>query len=58
MRGKSGTGPVESVIFLIGPHNLRSQRAVEKIGAVRDGQRLNGAGRECLVYHINASSFV
>src|SRR5262245_8755224 len=26
---------VRSVVFLIGPHNVRSQRAVEKIGAVR-----------------------
>lgn len=45
---------VESVVFLIGPHNLRSQRAVEKLGAVRDGLRLN-AGRESFVYRISAS---
>jgi RimJ/RimL family protein N-acetyltransferase len=48
---------VESVVFLIGPHNLRSQRAVEKIGAVRNGLRPNGAGRESLVYRIDASTF-
>jgi RimJ/RimL family protein N-acetyltransferase len=48
---------VESVVFLIGPHNLRSQRAVEKIGAVRDGLRPNGTGRESFVYRINASAF-
>ena len=46
---------VRSVIFLIGPQNIRSQRAVEKIGAVRAGSRLNGAGQESLVYRINAS---
>ena len=28
---------VESVVFKVGPDNLRSQRAVEKIGAVREG---------------------
>ena len=48
---------VESVVFLIGPQNLRSQRAVEKIGAVRDGSRLNGAGRESFVYRITAPTF-
>src|SRR5437016_1546254 len=30
---------VDSVIFLVGPANIRSQKAVEKIGAVRIGQR-------------------
>jgi RimJ/RimL family protein N-acetyltransferase len=28
---------VENVIFLVGEHNLRSQRAMEKIGAIKDG---------------------
>jgi RimJ/RimL family protein N-acetyltransferase len=48
---------VDSVIFLVGPHNVRSQRALEKIGGVRDGSRLNGSGRESLVYRITASAF-
>jgi RimJ/RimL family protein N-acetyltransferase len=48
---------VESVVFLVGPGNLRSQRALEKIGGVRDGQRLNKAGLESFVYRITASSF-
>jgi RimJ/RimL family protein N-acetyltransferase len=48
---------VSSVIFLIGPHNFRSQRAVEKIGGVRAGSRLDGSGRESLVYRIEASVF-
>ena len=48
---------VDSVIFLIGSENFRSQRAVEKIGGVHDGSRRNGAGRDSLVYRITASSF-
>jgi RimJ/RimL family protein N-acetyltransferase len=48
---------VNSVLFLIGPHNFRSQRAVEKIGAVRAGSRLDRSGRESLVYRIEASAF-
>src|SRR5262249_24101334 len=48
---------VNSVVFLVGPHNLRSQRAVEKIGAVRVGSRLGGAGRGGPGYRIEASAF-
>jgi RimJ/RimL family protein N-acetyltransferase len=48
---------VNRVIFLVGPHNFRSQRAVEKIGGVRAGSRLDGSGRESLVYRIEASEF-
>jgi len=44
---------VRSVIFLIGPQNLRSQKAVEKIGAVRVGLRPE---RDSVVYQISASS--
>lgn len=46
---------VKSVVFLIGPQNLRSQRAVEKIGGVRIGSRLNAVGRDSVVYEITAS---
>lgn len=49
---------VQSVIFLIDPQNLRSQRAVEKIGAVRSGSRLDGNGRESFVFQITASPYV
>jgi RimJ/RimL family protein N-acetyltransferase len=45
---------VKSVVFLIGPQNLRSQMAVEKIGAVRAGSRRDGSGKESLVYRITA----
>jgi len=48
---------VNSVVFLVGPHNFRSQRAIEKIGGVRAGTRLDGSGRESLVYRIEASAF-
>ena len=46
---------VERVLFLIGPQNLRSRRAVEKLGAVRVGSRDDGPGRGSLVYQITAS---
>lgn len=45
---------VKNVIFLIGPENLRSQRAVEKIGGVRVGSRLDGSGRDNFVFQITA----
>jgi RimJ/RimL family protein N-acetyltransferase len=48
---------VDSVIFLVGPENLRSQRAVEKIGGVRVGSRLDGSGRESVAYQITARAF-
>jgi RimJ/RimL family protein N-acetyltransferase len=49
---------VDSVVFLVGPQNLRSQKAVEKIGGVGVGSRLDAGGRESIVYQITASSFV
>jgi RimJ/RimL family protein N-acetyltransferase len=45
---------VNSVIFLIGPGNVRSQKAMEKIGGVRVGSRTDSAGRVSLVYQITA----
>ena len=47
---------VSSVLFVIGTGNLRSQRAVEKIGGVRVGSRTDSEGRESFVYRINASA--
>jgi RimJ/RimL family protein N-acetyltransferase len=46
---------VKSVVFLIEPENLRSQRAVEKIGAIRAGSRRDASGRESFLYRINAA---
>jgi RimJ/RimL family protein N-acetyltransferase len=48
---------VERVVFLIGPQNLRSQRAVEKIGAVRLGSRPDPQGQERYLFGITASAF-
>jgi RimJ/RimL family protein N-acetyltransferase len=48
---------VASVIFVVGPTNFRSQRAVEKIGGVRAGSRFDASGRESFVYRIAASDF-
>ncbi len=47
---------VKSVIFLIGPQNLRSQKAMEKIGGVRVGSRLDAAGRDSFVYQISSQA--
>ena len=43
---------VERVVFLIGPDNRRSRRAVEKIGAVLAGTRPNERGTESVVYEL------
>lgn len=48
---------VESVVFLVGPGNIRSQRAMEQIGGVRIGTRPNTEGRDSLVYEITAARF-
>ncbi len=48
---------VENVIFRIGPNNLRSRRAVEKIGGILIAPRRDPNGRECIVYRITASAF-
>jgi RimJ/RimL family protein N-acetyltransferase len=45
---------VDSVVFFVGPGNLRSQRAVEKIGGVLQPER-DAEGR--VVYRITASRF-
>jgi RimJ/RimL family protein N-acetyltransferase len=43
----------DSVLFLVGPDNLRSQRAVGKIGGVLEG-RTERDGRESLVFRLSA----
>jgi RimJ/RimL family protein N-acetyltransferase len=45
---------VKRVVFLIGPQNIRSQRAIERLGAIRVGLRPDGAGRDALVYEITS----
>ena len=48
---------VDRVVFLIGPENYRSQRAVEKIGATPAGMRIDGYGRERLAFEITAQGY-
>ena len=45
---------VKRVVFLIGPQNMRSQKAIEKLGGVRAGSRPDAAGRESYVYEITS----
>ena len=45
---------VDRVIFLVAPQNHRSQRAVEKIGGVRAGSRVDATGRESVLFEIRA----
>jgi RimJ/RimL family protein N-acetyltransferase len=47
---------VDSVLFLIGPDNIRSQRAVGKIGGVLEG-RTKRFGRESLVFRLRAADW-
>jgi len=44
---------VRRVIFLAGRTNRRSQRALEKIGAVRIGSRPDAGGRDSFIYEIS-----
>lgn len=48
---------VDRVVFLIGPDNIRSRRAVERIGGVQIADRLNAVGRPSVVYEITRESF-
>lgn len=48
---------VDHVVFLVDPKNLRSRRAVEKIGGTHVGSRRDGGGRESIIYEITRSSF-
>jgi RimJ/RimL family protein N-acetyltransferase len=48
---------VQRVIFVIGPDNRRSQRAVEKIGGVRAGTATGAQGRERVVYAITPALY-
>jgi RimJ/RimL family protein N-acetyltransferase len=47
---------VNRVVFLVGPQNLRSQKALEKIGGVRVGSRPDAGGRDSFVYQITATT--
>ena len=45
---------VERVVFLIGRENLRSQKAIEKLGGICVGRRPDTAGRDSWVYEITS----
>jgi len=47
---------VNSVNFIIGARNLRSQKAIEKIGGIRVGSRIDKNGRDNFVYQIAKTS--
>jgi RimJ/RimL family protein N-acetyltransferase len=48
---------VDRVIFVIGPENRRSQRAVEKIGGVPAGTTTDARGRERVVYELTRARY-
>jgi N-acetyltransferase len=47
---------VRTVIFLVGVQNVRSQKAIENIGAHCVGRRADAEGRESFVYQVTALS--
>lgn len=49
---------VDRVVFSVGPQNWRSQKALEKIGAVRTGLKLDKNGRESVGFQITAAEWV
>jgi RimJ/RimL family protein N-acetyltransferase len=48
---------VDAVVLLVGPNNIRSQRAVEKIGGTRVGTRPNDRGDESVVYRLEGIEY-
>jgi N-acetyltransferase len=48
---------VDSVIFVIGPNNRRSRRAVEKLGAVLTGETAEGSGGPSVVYRLTRDAY-
>jgi RimJ/RimL family protein N-acetyltransferase len=48
---------VDRVVFLVGPTNFRSRRAVEKIGGIEVGTRPDETGRARVLYEIRAAAY-
>lgn len=46
-----------TVVFLVSPENVRSQRAVEKLGAVRVGWRPDASGLRSIAYGVESSDW-
>ena len=49
---------VSKVIFIVGVQNIRSQRAVLKIGATRIGLGYDDSGNESIIYQILKSDYI
>ena len=47
---------VQHVVFVVGPNNLRSRRALEKIGAVYTETSVGRDGRDRVIYKLTAPS--
>jgi RimJ/RimL family protein N-acetyltransferase len=45
------------VIFVVGRRNVRSQKALEKIGAVQTGDTAPGAGGDSEVFRLTKAAF-
>jgi len=48
---------VDRVIFMVGAKNVRSQKAMEKIGGIRAGSKSDGSGRESFIYEIKRTTY-
>lgn len=48
---------VKTVVFSAGVDNLRSRKAIEKLGAAPVGTKVNQNGGESVVYHLTAASY-
>jgi RimJ/RimL family protein N-acetyltransferase len=48
---------VHTVVFQVGSNNLRSQRAMEKIGGIRSGTHRNARGEQNVLFKITRASF-
>ena len=48
---------VDNVIFVIGPSNTRSRRAVEKLGAVLTDETAEGSGGPSVVYRLTKADY-
>jgi RimJ/RimL family protein N-acetyltransferase len=48
---------VTRVVFIVGPGNLRSRRALEKIGATHNGWRPDDSGEPRVLYEITPPAF-
>lgn len=48
---------VDRVLFVVGSRNLRSQRAVQKLGGVQSGSRHHGDGKEDVIFTLTLAGY-